>query len=341
VRLTPGQVLDLLGLMNTQITQQAPRAYAEAVVEMIFTRSQTAGGLWFHGPNLMENSKVIARHLQSLLAGAHAFHVQAEMTDLVQAAALGLDDTTPWRTSLLPTGVGFVYFDKPLVTMDVRGRHLKAHAILWGPAETTSGTVTAVYWFNDIDDPDDLLLAHAQHENMTLDKLRQLGRLQLFHVDLIPPDHPIGPMQIPIDGEHEAQIAAEGDVAHTPDNTVRAFVSYLRLLSQTLVKVAPGVPDRAALKRATRRRLPGLVTTVTLRRVEYVGNETHNETEVEWSHRWLVRGHWRRQPCGPEHPLAEPDGHGGFVAIIYINPYIKGPEDKPLHLSNKVYDLSR
>jgi hypothetical protein len=54
-----------------------------------------------------------------------------------------------------------------------------------------------------------------------------------------------------------------------------------------------------------------------------------------------VRGHWRRQPCGPEHPLAEPDGHGGFVAIIYINPYIKGPEDKPLHLSNKVYDLAR
>jgi hypothetical protein len=41
---------------------------------------------------------------------------------------------------------------------------------------------------------------------------------------------------------------------------------------------------------------------------------------VAWSRRWIVRGHWRNQPCGPSRSLRR---------RIWIDPFIKGPEDKP------------
>jgi hypothetical protein len=335
-RLTPSQVLDLQGLFEAQLHRDSVRQYIMYFAESIEDQTD--------GHRLPHFGEDVANHMQTLTRGAHTFHVQSEMTDLIQAAALGLDDNAPWRRELLPTEVGFVYFDRPLLLVDVRGRILKAHAILWGPARTTTGVAaTAVYWLNDMEDPDDMIKVKAEEFGYDVDDLRRdYGRLQPFHIDFLSDDkESLGPPQLEPSDHYAVQIAAEGDTPTPADNGTRLFVAYLRLLSQTLIKSSPASVDKAAKKRATRRGLPGLVTTVTLRRVTYVGNETHDETEVEWSHRWLVRGHWRRQPCGPEHPLAEPDGHGGFVAIIYINPYIKGPEDKPLHLSNKVYDLAR
>lgn len=47
---------------------------------------------------------------------------------------------------------------------------------------------------------------------------------------------------------------------------------------------------------------------------------TPNE-EFEYSHRWVVQGHWRNQPYGENMELRRPK---------WIAPYIKGPEDKPL-----------
>jgi hypothetical protein len=40
-----------------------------------------------------------------------------------------------------------------------------------------------------------------------------------------------------------------------------------------------------------------------------------------WKHQWVVSGHWRHQACGPGR---------AHRRLIFINPFIKGPEDKPL-----------
>lgn len=79
--------------------------------------------------------------------------------------------------------------------------------------------------------------------------------------------------------------------------------------------------------RATRRRLAAEagpvavsdVHVVTLRRAEQT--EPEGEREVEWSCRWWVRGHWRRQAVGVDRAER---------LRIWIVPHIKGPEDKPL-----------
>lgn len=50
----------------------------------------------------------------------------------------------------------------------------------------------------------------------------------------------------------------------------------------------------------------------------------------EYSHRWEVRGHWRNQSYGPRHSLRR---------SVWVEPYVKGPKDKPLHrkMSVKVF----
>lgn len=65
-----------------------------------------------------------------------------------------------------------------------------------------------------------------------------------------------------------------------------------------------------------------LVRVVELRRRERSPLAEHREAdeEQEWSCQWIVRGHWRQQFYPSKH-LNQP---------IWITPYVKGPEDKPL-----------
>lgn len=50
------------------------------------------------------------------------------------------------------------------------------------------------------------------------------------------------------------------------------------------------------------------------------GAEQGND-ESRYSHRWVVRGHWRQQPYGPGGTLRKP---------IWVTSHIKGPQDAPL-----------
>lgn len=57
------------------------------------------------------------------------------------------------------------------------------------------------------------------------------------------------------------------------------------------------------------------------------GTETHKE----WAWRWVVNGHWRNQPYKDNQRK-----------LIYILPYVKGPDDKPLKApSTTVFSVSR
>lgn len=87
-------------------------------------------------------------------------------------------------------------------------------------------------------------------------------------------------------------------------------------------------PDRATRRRMKRdfgddgpeRR----ITLITLRR-KSVKKDDEEPKKVEWSRRWPVRGHWRRQwyPKLKRHDW------------VYIYEYIKGPEDKPLVITER------
>lgn len=106
------------------------------------------------------------------------------------------------------------------------------------------------------------------------------------------------------------------------------------MLGQKIARTEDGRVPRAAAKRAARVGLPNdTVRCITLRREQILGKSGEPDTgqAINYSHRFMVRGHWKPQwyPSLQDH------------RIIYIAPYIKGPDDKPLIIRDTVYALKR
>lgn len=103
----------------------------------------------------------------------------------------------------------------------------------------------------------------------------------------------------------------------------------MKFLTLPFVECREHQPDRSERRRIYRSgssRVP-TVRVVTLRRREHVALNSRQGENTEsvrdrrlYQHQWLVRGHWRRQwyPARSVHEA------------IWIDPYIKGPDDKPL-----------
>lgn len=86
--------------------------------------------------------------------------------------------------------------------------------------------------------------------------------------------------------------------------------------------------ERKTLPSKTRRRIrrekatTPTILTVVLRKRQATARGP-NESALEYSCQWLVKGHWRNQYYG------KTDSH----RPKFINPYLKGPEDKPFKVS--------
>lgn len=100
----------------------------------------------------------------------------------------------------------------------------------------------------------------------------------------------------------------------------RYVMTLFSFINQKLLVVSHQRANRATRKRYERERKieTPLIRVILLRAKKTASGK--EQREVEWSCRWIVRGHWRQQwyPSLSNHKA------------IWIIPYIKGPEDKPL-----------
>lgn len=72
----------------------------------------------------------------------------------------------------------------------------------------------------------------------------------------------------------------------------------------------------------------GRVTIIDLRRRYHPGDDQPaDEQPGRYSHRWVVSGHWRRQPYGPGRELRH---------RIWIADHLKGPDGAPLLVRERV-----
>jgi len=115
---------------------------------------------------------------------------------------------------------------------------------------------------------------------------------------------------------------------------IRQTLQLLAFLSSPFIPRTHERMSRAARRQVARKGADvdaeDTVTFVLLRRMaEGRRNEPETETEVEWKHRWLVSGHLRAQWYPSE----------GAHHLIWIAPYVKGPEDAPL--LEHVYRVAR
>lgn len=104
----------------------------------------------------------------------------------------------------------------------------------------------------------------------------------------------------------------------------------IALLEQHVIVRQREEPSKHAARRAERANVnANAVTVITLRRP--VHQRPVEEQVVDWAVRWLVRAHWRRQwypSLGTHKPLL-------------IAEHVKGPEDRPLRVTSRVWSFTR
>lgn len=117
------------------------------------------------------------------------------------------------------------------------------------------------------------------------------------------------------------------------DRRIMAAFSYL-LTQRLLTDVRREAMPRGVVRRCAREGLPSDVRVVRLRELvaEATGRSDHDGPGIEYSHRWIVSGHWRNQPSGPGRTQRH---------LTWVSPHVKGPADKPLIVKETVKALVR
>ena len=277
---------------------------------------------------LIPHTLNITKHFMSSLWRADTMYVTADMLHLMMQAAHDLPEDVVFDEHTLITRCGFCLFEEPLFGTDRSGSTVLIHGFLWDLQvvmmtddeyvmafpEEQLGERTRTIMLYFLCDPHD---SRDEYNADFVDAFRKMGvpsppmSVQHFYPCRL------GRRLPEVNGEPGQDIIAEA---------VKLFVA-MQLLGQQKI----GQPIQMRPDRATRRRIhreygqnERLITLITLRR-KNVKHDNEEPAKVEWSRRWAVKGHWRHQY------YSKTDSHDW----VYIHEYIKGPEDKPLILSER------
>jgi hypothetical protein len=259
-------------------------------------------------PAAAARRREIAAEQVRLIEQASTWMVAAEMVELVSHASRSMPAEPILRTDL-PMANGFALLEEPFVAHDeVDGEelHLTHRAVHWYVREP--GSVFIQCYFGR----EDGLLGTGD--------------------DGMGPMRPGSPPLVPgFNYEWRFGEPTWDEYGRSPQ--IDRFVKALWTISaQTIAKVET-MSSRTSRRDAQRHPLPddGGVRVITLRQLRPPVPEEQLVTIVDWKRRWIVSGHWRNQylPASGTHRLQ------------WIHPHVKGPENKPLVISDKVVYVRR
>lgn len=252
----------------------------------------------------------MARILGKEVAAAAPYFWVTPLVDVIEAAAKTIPDYT-FTAESFPTPRGYIWFQRPLVLHADPDpeRRVVLTSLSWGvhtDAPEPDGGVAAYAW------------GYASHSARSagLPSLSSVVTLgwTLRETNAWSDERPFA-----TGADRDSLRTA---ISHRFQACLAACLSFLE---QRIV-----VASAAQVARATRRRMERqapahepIVRVVELRRraAEHGERVAADDPEAaNWQHRWVVSGHWRRQYY-PSSEAHKP---------VYIHPYVKGPEDRPL-----------
>lgn len=149
---------------------------------------------------------------------------------------------------------------------------------------------------------------------------------------------------MPIEFGTRPLVAIEEEVSYRPEVgtdtdpiqyallTYRQFIAFATFANSRIVTESKNPISRSERRRAQRKNVQlGGVKKIILRRYHRVTQGIIEGASVEWSKRWIVTGHWRNQ-WFPSVQERRP---------VWIAPYVKGPDGKPLDDPMKIFEVSR
>ncbi len=265
----------------------------------------------------------LARQETNRLARAEMFFVGADMADLAIAAAESLP-SFGIAAADIPSEYGFIVFAKPIKTVGTPEdeyddlTHICAAA--WGPSPYPSpaGAVW-ISWYSD------KLTNYAG-----IDPRRNMPEI-VKRVDV----NSFG--RLAYDNEENVPFGAEimvgsldGEVMEKPENAWAQLKTAWLLMQQPVTTTTDAQFDRAERRRLARQKLDDKpVRVINLRRRAHAS--ASGESDREYHHQWIVRGHWRQQW------YATREVH----RPVWIAPHIKGPEGAPMLGGEKVHAWTR
>ena len=285
--------------------------------------------------------------LHRMILTGETYAVSEDIVDVLEFAASSVP-TFKIERSDLPSESGFVYLGRSIVIKDKRDNDLVVRALGWRLA-VTHGRGETVEAIQDIaaDSPE---LAAAMEQAEADGKLPgEALAVVVWTAPLDGRDHmhdefvaniydlyrPACEMLSLVAGVWEIGRDDWGTFAAGHGMDLGKFVmSFLRFINEPWVDYRQMVPGRHLRKRAARAAIEEpAIHIVQLRRSLSHGRRPANGDgpSAEWSHRWLVRGHWRNQ-WYPSAKVHRPR---------WIPEYVKGPDDKPLVVHDKIFSVDR
>jgi len=283
--------------------------------------------------NVEDEARQMANNVMVTLARADTIYVTSEMQHVLMQAAHDLPEDVTVDLHQLLCPIGFCMFEEGMHGQDRRGRNTSVHAIAWHVAPVNYTRLTpeqkamyteenercvVVYFFTDTADVlDDF---NTDYRQLLRDRGIPIPPVSLLHF------YPL------FDGGKMPDSDVQG--SEIVNNIMKLFWAMQLLAQQKIGEPMKIDPDRATRKRFMRDwpdAPPPSITLITLRR-KSVKKDDAEAASIPWTRRWVVRGHWRKQyyPKTKTH------------AWKYIYEYIKGPEDKPLIITERrVFNFRR
>jgi hypothetical protein len=247
------------------------------------------------------------------------FWVSDDMRTVLEAAAAAIPEEMTLRAADPPCGeqFGFVVFERPFECPDVRQ-----------PSESMHWSAFRYSLIHRHGLGRRGRQAHEPRWNMHF-TYYSYGP---GNIGLYPVGHSEWKVGAPITWVPEVDRDSDPEVMQDVFTDRRRFMAFALLVNQQLLtEVEESEGPRAVRRRSERAGVPSKVKIVQLRRTSS-GHPHVGSDPVGWSHRWIVNGHWRQQPCGP----GRQERRWTFIA-----PHIKGPADKPLVVKETVRAVVR
>lgn len=292
------------------------------------------------------------------LAWAETFHVTADMVGFIADVADTIPDDYLVDKESMPAPFGVLVLDTPIEVVDVSGDMYRIDTIVWATGEDGW---TVMQFTDKFDCPTTREQFAERGWDRDIARKTMLGFLVSNYNDPV-----VSAEKFLADAPQELSLGAVSpmtvDKDSMTDNTRLAIMSSLWIKRFTVAAWAVmhgkiGRPRRGVPSRQQRKKIKaaglewGDIRVVQLRGVTYTGPERetvgHN---VEWTHRWMVKGFWRWQwypqtkearEAGTAALCAHCGKEGGQHKRIFIDPYVKGPEDLPYLAKDVVYAVNR
>lgn len=311
--------------------QQLLDLQAELIAVLESKLGAASAGSLLHSLSGEGSNEAFSMRLAEGVRRSAAFFVTREMTELVEVAA---ESVGSWTLDLadLVVNHGFAVFDRPIVFPERTGTD--GHAL---PSRGVAWTLTTIADRAGRTGPGLIVL-------LCVDMVAEGGTVGHEDAPGVPGLAPLGeyfpaghrwwPWLVttwPL-GQGVDLPSLSDESWRAPVLALRRVVAALWLLSnQRVALVTSARPPRAERRRAEKLSLPSEVRVVSLRRPAQRHDGDGESRHVEWSHRWLVNGHWRHLW----------DEARDRERLVWVSPYVKGPDDKPFVPKRTVYRFER